>query len=115
MDVSLTDRRRETRMDLRVPLKIRALAEPSSGEHAADCINFSQRGLCLATAYPLTVGAIIEVFMRVPHESTGRAASEVRCTARVVHVRLGRLSGRMEVGLRIERSDAAAVRERWVS
>ena len=53
--------------------------------------------------------------MRVPHESTGQAATEVRCTARVVHVRLGRLSGRTEVGLRIERYDAAAVRERWVS
>jgi hypothetical protein len=116
MSNTLTDRRRETRVDLCVPLKFRAIADPQSGEQAAESINLSQRGMCVSTSYPLTIGTEVEVFLKMPQELTGKPASEVRCTARVVHVQRAALSPRSEVGLRVERYEpAAAVRERWAS
>ena len=116
MSNTLTDRRRETRVDLCVPLKFRALTLSPSGEQAAESINLSQRGMCVSTSYPLAIGTMLEVFLTMPKELTGKAASEVRCTARVVHVRRATLSSKTEVGLRVERYEPAAqVRERWAS
>ncbi len=116
MSNTLTDRRRETRVDLRVPLKFRPITDPPSGEQAAESINLSERGMCVSTTYPLTIGTELEVFLAMPRELTGKPASEVRCTARVVHVQRAALSPRSEVGLRVERYEpAAAIRERWAS
>ena len=116
MKSSISDRRKEVRVDLCVPLTFRPLADGNAQMQEAESINLSQRGVCISTAYPLNVGAEVELLISMPQEVTGKPASQVRCTARVVHVRANGHSGKATVGLRVERYDAmAATRERWAS
>ena len=116
MSNTLTDRRRETRVDLCVPLKFRALTLSPSGEQAAESINLSQRGMCVSTSYPLAIGTHARSFPdhaegidgqgRVGGPLHGARGSRARAT----------LSSKTEVGLRVERYEPAAqVRERWAS
>jgi len=59
----------------------------------------------------------VEVSLRMPPELAGKVASDVKCVARVVHVRPGSgAGGKLGIGLHIERYEAkASVRERWAS
>jgi hypothetical protein len=58
----------------------------------------------------------VEVSLRMPQELAGRVASDVKCVARVVHVRQAPLGGKSGIGLHIERYEAkASMRERWAS
>jgi len=51
----------------------------------------------------------------MPQELAGRMSSDVKCVARVVHVRPNG-GGKAGIGLHIERYEAkASVRERWAS
>jgi PilZ domain len=109
------DRRREARVSLRVPLRFRPVTNPPSGEQIAESVNLSQRGLFFSTRMPLAVGAQIEVFLRMPTEISGRPPAEVRCVGRIVHVKPGSLFGKSGVGMRIERYEVLAARERWAS
>jgi hypothetical protein len=110
------DRRLETRIDLRVPLKFRAVTSPPSNEQRAESINLSRRGLCFATESPLQLGAQVEVFMTMPAEISGSPEAEIRCIARVVHLQKGWMSGKMAVGLRVERYETMGNKsERWTS
>jgi hypothetical protein len=71
MDVSLTDRRRETRIDLRVPLKIRAMAEPFVGGARGRLHQFLAARL-------------------VPHD---RLSIDFGCENQGVHARAARIDG----------------------
>ena len=52
----------------------------------------------------------------MPEEVTGNAAQEMRCTARVVHVRNEPYGdGRIGFGVEIEKYQTVAVQERWMS
>ena len=107
----LTDRRNDTRVSVRVPLRFKLIGLQNAEEQVAESENLSQRGVFMWTEYPLNVGAQVELKLRMPREISGDLAAEVHCTARVVHIVKGeRQSG---VGLRIERYHAAAERERW--
>ncbi len=112
-----TERRIDTRVNVRVPLRFRVLNNPGSTEHAAESENISQRGIYIATNVPLTVGTPLEISLRMPPELAGKTSSDVRCVARVVHVQPGQaLGGRSGIGLRIERYEArASAGERWAS
>jgi hypothetical protein len=53
----------------------------------------------------------------MPQELSGRMASDVKCVARVVHIKESSAPGGLSgIGLHIERYEAkASVRERWAS
>ncbi|PYU35055.1 MAG: hypothetical protein DMG31_04720 [Acidobacteria bacterium] len=111
---TLTDRRNETRVNVRIPLKFKLIGNQSAGEQMAESENLSQRGIFMWTAYPLKIGVQVELKLRMPSEISGLAASEVQCTARVIRLQETD-SALLGVGLRIERYHATAERERWAS
>ena len=115
--MSSSERRIDTRVNICVPLRFRVLNNPGSTEQTAKSENISQRGMYFLTNVPLKVGTPVEVSLRMPQELAGKVASDVKCVARVVHVKpssaLGGLSG---IGLHIERYEAkASLRDRWAS
>jgi hypothetical protein len=112
---TLTDRRNETRVNVRIPLKFKLIGNQSAGEQVAESENLSQRGVFMWTAYPLKLGTQVELRLRMPSEISGIGSSEVNCTARVVRVADGDSGGLIGVGLRIERYHASAEREHWTS
>lgn len=115
--MSSSERRLDTRVNICVPLRFRALNNPGATEQTAESENISQRGLFFSTNVPLKVGTPVEVSLRMPQELAGKTSSEVKCVARVVHVRQNASSGGLlGIGLHIERYEARAVaRERWAS
>ena len=115
--MSSSERRIDTRVNIRVPLRFRALNNPGSTEQTAESENISQRGMYFMTNVPLKVGTPVEVSLRMPQELDGKSASDVKCVARVVHVRPSSTPGGMlGIGLHIERYEAkASMRERWAS
>jgi Tfp pilus assembly protein PilZ len=115
--MSSSERRIDTRVNICVPLRFRALNNPGAIEQSALSENISQRGLFFETRVALKVGTPVEVSLRMPQELAGKVASDVRCVARVVHVRPSEAPGGMlGIGLHIERYEAmASLRERWAS
>jgi PilZ domain len=112
---TLTDRRNETRVNVRIPLRFKLIGNQSASEQMAESENLSQRGIFMWTAYPLKIGVQVELNLRMPSEISGLAASEVHCTARVIRIQESDSAGLLGVGLRIERYHATAERERWAS
>ena len=112
---TLTDRRNETRVNLRIPLRFKLLGNQNAGEQVAESENLSQRGIFMWTACRLKIGAQLELKLKMPSEISGLPVSEVHCTARVIRIQDSDSGGLMGVGLRIERYHATAERERWAS
>jgi PilZ domain len=112
---TLTDRRNETRVSVRIPLRFKLIGNQSVGEQMAESENLSQRGIFMWTAYPLKLGTQVELRLRMPREISGNAASEVHCTARVIRIDNADSGGLVGAGLRIERYHATGERERWAS
>lgn len=112
---TLTDRRNEARVNLRIPLRFKPIGNPSAGEQMAESENLSQRGIFIWTAYPLKLGAQLELRLRMPSEISGIPASEVHCTARVVRIQESDSGGLLGAGLRIERYHTTVERDRWAS
>ena len=115
--MSSSERRIDTRVNIRVPLRFRALNNPGSTEQTAESENISQRGMYFLTNVPLKIGTPVEVSLRMPQELAGKVVSDVKCVARVVHVRQSSAAGGLlGIGLHIERYEAkAALRDRWAS
>jgi hypothetical protein len=115
--MSSRERRIDTRVNICVPLRFRALNNPGATEQAAESENISQRGVFFMTAVPLKIGTPVELSLRMPQAIAGQVSSDVKCVARVVHVRQNAApGGKLGIGLHIERYEAAAsVRERWAS
>jgi hypothetical protein len=115
--MSSSERRIDTRVNVCVPLRFRVLNNPGSTEQTAHSENISQRGLYFMTNVPLKVGTPVEVSMRMPQEIAGQVVSDVKCVARVVHVKPNAAPGGLSgIGVHIERYEAkASVRERWAS
>jgi PilZ domain-containing protein len=113
---TLPDRRNETRVNLRIPLRFKLLGgDQNAGEQTAETENLSQRGVFMWTAYPLKMGTQVELRLKMPNEISGLPVCEVHCTARVVRIQESDSEGLIGVGLRIERYHVAAERERWAS
>ena len=53
---TLTDRRNDTRVNVRLPLKFKVIGNDNAGEQIAESENLSQRGVLMWTAYPLKIG-----------------------------------------------------------
>jgi hypothetical protein len=112
---SLTDRRNETRVNVRIPLRFKLIGNQTAVEHLAESENVSQRGVFMWTAYPLKMGVQVELRLKMPNEISGVPPSEVLCTARVIRIQESDSGGLVGVGLKIERYHATGERERWAS
>jgi hypothetical protein len=112
-----SERRQLTRFSLRTPLRFRAIGVSSDKtEHFTEALNVSRGGFFFASSAPLQVGMPIEATLRMPSEVTGSESQEMRCTARVVHVRNEPYGdGRIGFGAEIEKFQAVPAVERWVS
>lgn len=112
-----SERRLDPRVNISVPLRFRALNNPGATEQLAQSENISQRGVYFMTTVPLKIGTPVEVSLRMPQAIAGKATSDVRCVARVVHVKPNAVpGGKLGIGLHIERYEAkTAVSERWAS
>jgi hypothetical protein len=111
------ERRQLERFSLRTPLRFRALGVTSDKtEHFTEALNISRGGFFFASSAPLQVGMPLEATLRMPAEVTGNASEEMRCTARVVHVRNQPYGdGRIGFGAEIEKFQTVSVAERWMS
>jgi hypothetical protein len=112
-----SERRQLARVNHRTPLRFRAVGVAADKtEHFTEALNVSRGGFFFASSAPLQVGMPIEATIRMPAEVTGNGAQEMRCTARVVHVRNEPYGdGRIGFGVEIEKYQTAAVQERWMS
>lgn len=82
------ERRQLSRHSHRTPLRFRSTGVTADkSEHFTEALNISRGGFYFASSAPLQVGMPIEVMLRMPPEVTGSQTEEMRCTARVVHVR----------------------------
>jgi hypothetical protein len=48
-------------------------------------VNLSERGICFKSREKMSIGQIVEMFLIIPREVTGRSSEPVGCSARVVH------------------------------
>lgn len=111
--MTLDERRSNTRLNLKVPLRFRPLLNPMAQEQRAETVNLSPRGAYFATDYPLKIGTPVEMFLKMPQELTGQPPTDLRCTARVVHVEPDMfLGGKAGVGVHIERYETVATTDR---
>ena len=115
--MSSRERRIDPRLETRVALQFRPVDTPHLPAETAESENISQRGIFFMTNYPLRVGMVLEVSLRMPPELSGQRSGDVKCLARVVHIRPESPdSERLGIGLRIEEFETKpAARERWVS
>jgi hypothetical protein len=115
--MKVAERRQLNRLNVRTPLRFRALGVASDRtEHFTEALNVSRGGFFFASSAPLQVGMPIEATLRMPAEVTGNSAQEMRCTARVVHVRNEPYGdGRIGFGAEIEKFQAvpAPAQDRW--
>jgi len=115
--MKVAERRQLARLNLRTPLRFRALGVASDKtEHYTEALNVSRGGFFFASSAPLQVGMPIEATLRMPAEVTGNSVEETRCTARVVHVRNEPYGdGRIGFGAEIEKFQTVPPQDRWVS
>src|ERR1700730_17708939 len=115
--MKVAERRQLTRLNLRTPLRFRALGVAADKtEHFTEALNVSRGGFFFASSAPLQVGMPIEATLRMPAEVTGNSAQEMRCTARVVHGRNEPYGGgRIGFGAEIEKFQTIPAQDRWVS
>jgi len=113
----MSERRQQSRHNHRTPLRFRAMGVAADKtEHFTEALNISKGGFFFASSAPLQVGVPIEATIRMPAEVTGNSVQEIRCTARVVHVRNEPYGdGRIGFGAEIEKFQTVAVQERWMS
>lgn len=111
------ERRQLTRFNMRIPLRFRALGVTSDKtEHFTEALNVSRGGFFFASSAPLQVGMPLEATLRMPAEVTGNGSQEMRCTARVVHVRNEPYGdGRIGFGAEIEKFQAVPAQDRWTN
>lgn len=115
--VKAVERRQLPRLSHRAPIRFRAMGVAADKtEHFTEALNISRGGFFFASSAPLQVGMRLEVTIRMPGEVTGNSPQEIRCAARVVHVRNEPYGdGRIGFGAEIERFETVAVQERWMS
>ena len=114
---AVAERRQVTRFNSRTPLRFRAVGVAADQtEHFTEALNISRGGFFFASSAPLQVGMPLEVTIRMPAEVTGNSSQEMRCTARIVHVRNEPYGdGRIGFGAEIEKFQTVSVQERWMS
>jgi c-di-GMP-binding flagellar brake protein YcgR len=107
------NRRAETRIDVRMPIRFRPITNPPSAEQSAESVNISQHGMCFWTSCPLRVGEEVEIYLRMPRELSQNLI-QVRWNARVVHIEPNGSAGKAGIGVRVETHSPIIEREGWV-
>jgi hypothetical protein len=74
------------RFKLHTPLSFHRMETLSEGEHRAEAINISTRGVYFATSVALCVGEALEVLLEMPKRVTGVKAGIRRFAGRVTHI-----------------------------
>jgi hypothetical protein len=112
-----SERRQVARTSTLTPLRFRPVGVAAEKtEHFTEALNISRGGFFFASSAPLQVGMPLEATVRMPAEVTGSTSQEMRCTARVVHVRNEPyVDGRIGVGAEIEKFEAVQPLERWAN
>jgi hypothetical protein len=112
-----SDRRRDTRVNIRMPVRFRTLNAAGSDEQVAVSENISQHGLFFTTDFPLKIGMRVEVSLQMPRTLAERVPSDVKCVAHVVHVGPSPTPGGLAgIGLQIDRFEIRVQEpERWAS
>jgi PilZ domain len=115
--VTAPERRQLTRYNIRTPLRFRAISlTAGQSDHFTEAINVSRGGFYFASSAPLQMGTPIEATLRMPAEVTGNKAEEMKCTARVVHVKNQPFGdGRIGFGAEIEKVHTSSGQERGLS
>jgi c-di-GMP-binding flagellar brake protein YcgR len=111
--MSSNNRRAETRIDVRMPIRFRPITDPPSAEQSAESVNISQHGMCFSANCALRVGEEVEIYLRMPRELSQNPV-QVRWNARVVHVEPNGSLGKAGVGVRVETHSPIVEREGWV-
>ena len=113
--MKVMETRKEARVNVRETVRFRPVTDPVSPEQLAETVDMCQRGICIATDFPLTVGTQVELYVKFPGELSGGDPVDARCVARVVHISGSPKGGKRLVGMRIERHECLNLHERWVS
>jgi len=115
--MNASDRRRDPRVNVCMPVQFRELNLPGSIRQKAESVNLSQNGICFVTDVPLRIGTHLEVSLRIPHNLAETASSDVMCVGREVHIRPDSpQAGMSGIGLHIERFEVKTPqRERLAS
>jgi Tfp pilus assembly protein PilZ len=108
-----SNRRAETRIDVRMPIRFRPITNPPSAEQSAESVNISEHGLFFSTHCPLQVGEEVEIYLRMPRELSQNLV-QVRWNARVVHVEPNGMAGKNGIGVCVETYAPVIEREGWV-
>jgi hypothetical protein len=77
---------RSPRVDVRIPLRIRALNSGIAPSLLTESLNVSATGLLFSTNAPVENGTPVEVLFRMPEEIVGRPANDWRCMGQVVRI-----------------------------
>jgi Tfp pilus assembly protein PilZ len=75
------------RYQARVSMRVQLVDSPEVSQQIAESINISTGGVFFASALPVSVGTLVEIFLEVPNEIAAESPSEWRCKGQVVHVR----------------------------
>ena len=121
------ERRGSPRKECAVPLRFRVLTNgnndnwmPKASAYAAnlqgEALNLSERGVYFRSKEILIVGELLEIYLTLPRELTGRGPEQVRCSARVVHVEdRADQQGVKGIGASVERFEPMVAPRNWAN
>jgi len=109
MNKTTPDRRSTERYSLRIPLHLRIWGS-SDPERIAESVDLSGRGVLLETDYPLRVGSVVDLQLKLPEEITAQPTTEWRCRGHVVRVVAhATLNGSLRAGVHFDRLNVSGV------
>ncbi len=81
-----------------------------------EVLNLSERGLYFRSRETVCRGELLEIYLTLPRELTGRGPEQVRCSARVVHVEDGAdEQGARGIGAFVERFEPMIAARNWAN
>jgi hypothetical protein len=105
---TLTDRRYNPRLDLRIPLQLHLKGMASTPEDICESTNISARGVFFVTDVPLAKNAQLELVLEMPEAITGKPPARLRILAQVTRVEpVGPSSPKRGVGVKFLCYEAA--------
>jgi hypothetical protein len=106
-----SERRRERRHDLKVPVKMRPTDGVTPYTSDAESINVSNTGLYFVLQNPPRIGSHVELAFLMPSEVTGGLPMKIRCTARVIRFDDPSPEGKAGIAAHIERFESIVAQD----
>jgi hypothetical protein len=102
MKVAIPDRRLSVRHKFKTDLRIRVWKSKAPEQHGQSQ-NLSQKGILFATNSEVSVGTVLEIFLKMPESITGEPTTEWLCSGHVVRVEpIDSRRGRLGVGVQFD-------------